>query len=788
MEAHETSRKPSVLLVLCGVILGAVGLVLAGGGAWLTALGGSWYYLLIGIMLITAAYKLARGQKAAFAIYGVALIATIIWSIWETNGFFWGLVPRLSPWIVMTIIMALLYPVVAGRSAWKASFAAIGASLAATVAGVAAMFVPHGVITPDSVPTRPALAEYKGESRWQYYGNTPEGTRHVGMTQITPENVSDLEVAWTVRTGDIAEKGAEFQGTPIQIEDTLYICTAKNNLLALDPETGEQKWRLDIDMEMNGRWNRCRGVAYYKSTVVPQGEMCHERIIMTSNDARMFAVDTKTGQYCSSFAMDGRINLEEGLGGNAKGEAIKGEYMVTSTPTVVNGVAIVGGYVADGRYVGETSGVVRAFSAETGELVWAWDMGNPNITKFPAPGERYTPATPNMWSTPSFDPELNLVYLPLGNSTPDFWGAHRDAESNKRSTGVVALNIDTGREAWHYQTVHYDIWDYDTAAQPALTTLKSQAGEDVPALVQAGKTGMIYVLDRRTGKPIRDIQELPVSQDGAEGKAISPTQPFTTDMARFGGDVLRESDMWGATFFDQLACRIAFRQIGYNGIYTPPKLNELTMIYPGYYGGMNWGSLSIDPIRKYAIVNDTRMPQIMKFIERDTITPTMAKEFAFDAAIHRQEGSPYAGLRGGFYSPLSIPCHSPPWGTVSAVDLETGKIVWQRPAGTIQDNYLNNGMKLPFSMPVGMPTLGGPLTTATGVTFHNGSQDYFLRAYATETGEELWKARLPVGGQSTPMSYISPESGDQFVVLAAGGNRQSPDRGDYLIAYRLKKN
>ena len=782
MSTNDTPRGSGPVLVSCGVVPGLLGLVLAAGGAWLATLGGSWYYLLTGIVLIISAVQLARARASAFALYALALVATVIWSLWETGGFFWGLVPRLSPWIVMTIIMAALWPRVSGKG-WKGASITIGASVAVGLAGAIAMFFPHGVIRPAQVPERAALPEFKGQSRWQYYGNTPDGTRHVGMTQITPQNVKDLVVAWEFRTGDLAEKGAEFQGTPIQIADSLYVCTARNNLIALDTETGQQKWRLDIGMEMNGRWNRCRGVAYHQSTVIPQGEQCHERIIMTSNDARLLAVDTRTGKYCDDFAMDGRVDLVEGLG-----EVPNGEYMVTSTPTVVNGLVIVGGYVADGRYVGETSGVVRAFSAETGELVWAWDMGNPEITKWPGEGQQYTRATPNMWSTPSFDPELNLVYLPMGNSTPDFWGSERDEESKKRSTGVVALDITTGREAWHYQTVHYDVWDYDTASQPALTVMKNLDGEDVPALVQAGKTGMLYALDRRTGKPIRDIRELPVSQDGAEGKALAATQPFTMDMARFGGDELTEADMWGATFLDQLACRIAFRSITYKGIYTPPKVDELTMIYPGYYGGMNWGSLSIDPIRGYAIVNDTRMPQIMKLIDRETITPTMAKEFAFDAAIHRQEGTPYAGLRGGFYSPLSIPCHEPPWGTVSAVDLATGDIVWQRPAGTIQDSYLNNGLKMPFAMPVGMPTLGGPLTTATGVTFHSGSQDFFLRAYSTETGDELWKGRLPVGGQSTPMSYVSPASGEQFVVVAAGGNRQSPNRGDHLIAYRLPKN
>ncbi|PZQ50160.1 MAG: membrane-bound PQQ-dependent dehydrogenase, glucose/quinate/shikimate family [Rhodovulum sulfidophilum] len=765
-----------------GAILAIVGLVLGGGGLWLAALGGSWYYLIAGAALVVAGVLMSRRAPAGFALFAAVALLTVPWALWETGGAFWGLVPRLAPWLVMGIVAALLWPLVGGARTRIPAFAVAGLLLLVGIAGGVAMFRPHGVIRPAKVTHAAIPANPGAPARWEYYGYAPGGTRFVPYTAINRDNVVDLEVAWTFRTGEAPVKGTEFQNTPIQIGDSVYVCTPLNQVIALDADTGAEKWRFDPEVEPNQFWNRCRGVGYYESRLVPEGAACHARVVLTTNDARMIALDAATGAPCEAFGARGEANLEDGLG-----EVKPSYYMPTSMPTVIEDLVIVGGWVFDGREVGEPSGVIRAYSAENGELVWAWDLGDPEITKLPPEGETYTRGTPNMWSTPAFDPELGLIYLPLGNSTPDFWGGHRSEASKEYGASIVALDYRTGREKWHFQTTHYDVWDYDVPAQPALVDIPDGAGGVIPAVAQVTKTGFTYVLDRRTGAPVKEVVETPVSQDGEEGAALSPTQPFSTGMPHLGGDRLTEADMWGATMFDQLACRVAFRQLRYDGPFTPLSSEDMALIYPGFYGGMNWGSVAIDENLGYMIVNDIRMPQQATFIRREDVTAEMAASLSHDAGVHPQNGTPWAALRGGFYSPLGIPCHAPPWGTVSAVDLKTGELVWQRPAGSIEDATLSNGLKLPLPMEIGMPTLGGPLSTAGGITFFAGTQDYYLRAYDTATGDELWKGRLPVGGQATPMSYVSPNTGEQYVVVAAGGARQSPDRGDYVVAYKLRR-
>lgn len=777
---NSNTAPPSTrwLLRLFGALVALSGLTLFAGGVWLTALGGSWYYLLAGAALAVSGILMVRRQQAGFGLFAIAFAATVVWAIWETDGSFWGLVPRLAPWLVMGIVAALLYPR-RGKTRWHWALAGTQAVIAGV--GLTLMFQPHGVVSPDKSATAPAHAAVAEGGQWQYYGFSPAGTRFVPYDQINTGNADRLEVAWTFRTGEVPVRGAEFQNTPIQLGDSVYVCTPLNQVIALDGDTGTEKWRFNPKVKPNTFWNRCRGVGYYESVSTDEGAACKQRIILTTNDARMIALDAATGATCPAFGTNGEANLTDGMG-----EVKPSFYMPTSMPTVVQGMVIVGGWVFDGRETNEPSGVVRAYSAENGELVWAWDLGNPDITKLPPPGETYTRGTPNMWSTPSFDETLGLIYLPLGNATPDFWSAHRTGAAHAYGASVVALDIATGRERWRFQTTHRDVWDYDVPAQPALYDMPDGKGGTIPVLVQVTKTGEVFVLDRRDGTPVKPVEERPVPQQHQEGETLSPTQPFSVAMPHFGGDRLEEKDMWGATLFDQLACRIAFRQLNYGGTFTALNAGRMTLIYPGFYGGMNWGSVSIDESRGYAIINDIRMPQIGKYIDRATVTPEMTKSVSHDAGVHPQEGTPWAAILGGFYSPLGIPCHQPPWGTISAVDLQSGELVWQQPAGSIADSVMDNGLSLPLPMPVGMPTLGGPLTTAGGLTFYAGTQDFYLRAYDTASGKELWRGRLPVGAQATPMSYVSPETGDQFVLIAAGGARKSPVRGDYVVAYRLK--
>jgi len=791
------STPPRWPLALLGLVLLLIGLALAIGGVRLATLGGSWYYLIAGAGLVLSGLFFMWRRMAGFWLYAAVFVGTLAWSYAEVGLQFWPLVPRLAPVLVLGLLVLLALPRLSQGRVRGAAFAGAALMVLALVGGGAAMFVPHGVVEGSPLAAAPAGAPAPaGESRWQYYGRTPAGTRFAPEAKINTGNVDQLKVAWTFRTGEIAGPGSENQNTPVQIGDAVYVCTPRNQVIALDADAGTERWR--FDPKANAKvWNRCRGVGYYEPAAVqqrvgdaaatpalPAGDACARRIVLTTVDARLIELDAVTGKPCETFGQGGTVDLKQGMG-----EVKPSYYFQTSMPTVVRNLIVIGGWVFDGRSVDEPSGVVRAFSADTGELVWAWDAGNPDITGLPPAGQTYTRSTPNVWSTPAFDDKLGLIYLPTGNNPPDFWGAQRKGASETHSSSVVAVDIATGRERWRFQTVHHDLWDYDVPSQPALTDVPDGKGGTVPALIQLTKRGQIFMLDRRDGKPIAQVEERPVPQGGQQGERTSPTQPYSVGMPAIGTEPLTEARMWGATWFDQLACRIAFRKLRYDGEFTPPTTTP-SLIYPGYYGGMNWGSGSIDERDGLLVVNDIRMPQQVQLIPR-AVADGKTMSLGHGVGLHPQEGTPYAISQQGFNSPLNLPCHAPPWGTLTGIDLKTRQVVWQRPLGTVQDVVVGagaqgGGFKVRAPVPLGMPSLGGPITTAGGLTFYGGSQDYYLRAFDSRTGRELWKGRMPVGGQATPMTYVSPRSGQQYVVMAAGGSRQSPDRGDYVIAWKLK--
>ena len=795
------SRGKRIALAVFGIFLGLSGLALAAGGIELITLGGSWYYLLAGLGLLLAGVLYLRRKALASAIVAVLVVATLLWAVWEIGFAFWPMVPRLAPFLVIGCVAALVHPWLAGRKPHRAAsgqsrgFAALFAVL--LVAGFAAMFKPHGVTEAMVQPQHDGVtAVNDGSANWAHYGHGPKGTRFAPYTQIDKQNVDQLQVAWRYRTGELAEGASESQNTPLQIGDTIYTCTPTSKVIALDADTGKERWTFDPKPANTKTWNRCRGVGYYEPAKVtkpfqfdgmqaaaaPQAGACAKRIVQVTMDARLIEIDAQTGKQCEGFGDKGSVDLTVGLG---KVKMNVPYYAYTSAPTVARNLIILGGWVFDGRSTDEPSGVVRAYSADTGELVWAWDLGNPAITKLPPEGQSYTRSTPNMWSTPAFDDELGLVYLPTGNEQPDFWGGKRPPLTEKYASAIVALDMATGRERWTYQTVHHDIWDYDVAAQPALYDVPDGKGGKIPALVQLTKRGQIFMLDRRTGKPIAEVVEKPVPQAHAAGDWVSKTQPYSTGMPALGAQTLTERDMWGATFFDQLACRISFRKLNYEGEFTAPSTQE-TLIYPGYYGGFNWGGAAVDESNGYMFVNDIRMPQVVKLVPRETVDVAKLTSGHGVGSTYPMDGTPFVIDHKAFNSPLGIPCISPPWGVFAAIDLKTRTKVWERPAGTVQDAVIN-GVRARLPIPLGMPTLGGGVSTASGLVFYAGTQDYYLRAMDIATGREVWKARMPVGSQGTPMTYVSPKSGRQYVVVVAGGARQSPDRGDYVIAYALPK-
>ena len=769
-------RALAVLLLLISALL----LV---GGVELARLGGSLYYLIAGLTLLAAGILVWRGNARGAIVYAIFLLVTIVWAYWEAGFDGWALAPRLIAPGVLGLIFAL--PPVRRGLGSRAALAPAGAGL------LGLMLVAVAALSPTFTPgiARAALtiafAEAPGE--WPHYGRTLGGDRFSPLAQITPANVDQLEVAWTYHTG-VVQGGVKspLQATPIMVGDSLYLCSQTNILIALDAETGRERWRFDPKIDATGVSvvTTCRGVAFYRAPGAPD---CPERIIGATFDGRLIAVDARTGRLCPSFGEGGTVDLRRGMG-----RVDPGFYYVSSAPTIVRGRIIVGGWVADNQSTDEPSGVIRAFDAVTGRLSWAWDSGRPNQRGEPVEGQTYTRSSPNSWAPMSGDEQLGLVYVPTGNPTPDHWGGQRSAESERYGSAIVAIDAETGQPRWSFQTTHHDLWDYDVASQPTLLDLPLGNGSgSVPALLQATKRGELFLLDRRTGAALASIEERRVPQRGAvAGERLSPTQPFSVGMPSVAGPPLTEHDMWGISPLDQLWCRIGFRKLRYDGPMTPPG-EDASLIYPSIGGGVNWGSVTIDPARKLLLVNAMYYPTVIKLVPRaetDRLLAEAKAGYSHNFALPQpQAGAPYGALLTGLLSPLATPCNEPPYGKMFAIDLVTRKIVWERPIGSSRDTGpFNIPSLLPLGM--GMPNFGGSLATASGLAFIGATQDTSFRAFDSATGRQMWQRRLPAGGQSNPMTYLSPTSGRQFVVIAAGGHVLSQSKlGDAIVAYALPK-
>ncbi len=773
------------LLLGLGVLIALIGLGLAGGGGYLISLGGSAYFLLMGLAMLVSGLMIARRKPQGAWLYGLALILTAIWAVWDAGFEYWPLVSRVLTFAVIGLVVALIYPTLvraSGAAAGRGAYGLAGILGVGVVATLAYMFVPTHVVKASSEPAVTPVAAGTEQKDWAHWGNTTAGNRFAALDQINKGNIDQLQVAWTFRTGDIPQStgaGAEDQNTPLQIGDTVYTCTAYGKVFALDADTGAQRWKFD-PQGTAPNWQRCRGLGYSDASATPTAEQpsaCTKRLFLPTGDARLIALNAETGQPCEEFGNKGTVDLTTDMG-----EVKPGYYQQTSTPLVAGDVVIIGGRVADNYSTGEPPGVVRAYDVRSGELVWAWDPGNPNTTKRPPAGETYTRGTPNVWSAMSYDARLGLVYLPTGNATPDFFAGQRTEFDDKWSSSIVAIDVKTGQVRWHFQTTHHDLWDFDLPAQPLLYDVPDDKGGTQPALAQVTKQGEIFLLNRETGVPIARVEERPVPQGSVPGERYSPTQPFSVDMPSIGNQTLTESDMWGATPFDQLMCRIQFKGMRHEGVYTPPGMDR-ALQFPGSLGGMNWGSVSVDPNTNYMFVNDMRLGLANYMIPRDKIA---AGASGIEMGVVPQEGTPFGAMRERFLSAAGIPCQKPPFGTMSAIDLKTHKLMWQVPVGTVQDTG-PLGIRMHLPIPIGMPTLGASLATQSGLLFFAGTQDFYLRAFDTGNGNEIWKSRLPVGSQSGPMTYVSPKTGKQYILLTVGGARQSPDRGDYVIAYALPK-
>lgn len=462
---------------------------------------------------------------------------------------------------------------------------------------------------------------------------------------------------------------------------------------------------------------------------------------------------------------------------------------MTSAPTIAGTTIVVGSRIADNVAADMPGGVIRGYDVITGKLRWAFDPRNPNPNYVLKPGETYKRSSANSWAAMSYDPQMNTVFLPMGSSSVDIWGGNRNPLDHKYNTSVLALDATTGKEKWVYQTVHNDLWDFDLPMQPSLVDFPLKDGTTKPAVVIGTKSGQFFVLDRVTGKPLTKVIEQPVKAANIPGEQYSLTQPRSVEMPQIGNQTLTESDMWGATPFDQLMCRINFKSMRYEGLFTAPG-TDVSLSFPGSLGGMNWGSIAFDPTHRYMFVNDMRLGlwvQLIKQTPEDIkIQASGGEKVNTGMGAVPMKGTPYKVNKNRFMSALSIPCQKPPFGTMTAIDMKTRQVAWQVPLGTVEDTG-PLGIKMGLKAPIGMPTIGGPMATQGGLVFFAATQDYYLRAFDSSTGKELWKSRMPVGSQGTPISYVSPKTGKQYVVVTAGGARQSPDHGDYVIAYSLDK-
>lgn len=779
-----------MIITITSVVVLLLGLFLAGAGGWLLMLGGTAYYLIAGLALLATAGLLFARRVEALLVYALFLAGTLAWAIWEVGFDWWQLAPRGGLLIVLGLW--LLVPWVRGHLRAGISFGHAGRrvdiwSLAAVivVASAVALYSMsfdslrlEGRLSEQAVAQTPRLGGDVPAEDWHQYGRTPYGQRYSPLEEINVSNVGQLELAWQYQTGDVKlpdDVGeTTYQVTPLKIGDTLYLCTPHNWAIALDAASGEEKWKYDPNAGLNPdrQHQTCRGVTYYERSTPAPAERCAARVYLPTSDARLIALDAGTGTVCEEFADGGTLHLEQGMP-----YAQPGYYYSTSPPVVVAGKLIIGGAVNDNYSVREPSGVIRAFDVETGELIWNWDSGNPEETEPIGPGETYTANSPNSWSVFSVDPELGLVYIPLGNQVPDQLGMNRSESVERFSSSIVALDVDTGQVRWVRQTVHHDLWDMDVPAQPVLLDIDREDGETVPALVGPTKQGDIYVLDRRTGDPLLPITEVPAPDGAIPEDFTAPTQPVSA--LTFKPDRLQGRDMWGMTPIDQLICRIEFHRYRYEGRYTPPSV-EGTLVHPGNFGVFNWGSVAVDPVRQVMFGMPTYLAFTSRLVPRSEIAPKGAGEKGSEQGLNRNEGAPYGVYMGPFLSPLGIPCQAPPWGYVAGADLRTGEIAYKRRNGTVYDMT-----PLPLPFEVGVPGIGGPMITAGGVAFLGAAVDNYLRAYDLTTGEQLWRARLPAGGQATPMTYAL-ENGKQYVVMVAGGHGSVGTKaGDYVLAYTL---
>jgi quinoprotein glucose dehydrogenase len=753
---------------LLAALVGATGLILTVGGVKLATTGGSLYYAITGVALLLVAAGLIRRARIAYWCYGALLTWTIVWSLWESGLDSWALMPRLVGPLLLGLVFLLpsIRRAIDSTRWWVGAPALVGSLL---VAGTTIMTQNAESGLPSA---KPVAIQAGAPTDWRHWGNNLAGTKFAAIDQINPGNVGGLRLAWRYDSDIKPGKLVSLEAAPLAVDGRLYMCIESGTIDALDQDTGKRIWRYRALPENSPflGW-KCRGVAYYVSK--SQGADCERRLFLTTASGELIAIDADTGRPCRGFADSGIADLKTGMGPMKPDEALP-----TSPPTVVNGVVVIGQSISDFGSFDVPSGVIRGYDAETGQLRWAWDAGRPGQSML-KPGESYTRDTPNAWGVFSGDEKLGLVYVGTGNSPPDYYAGFRSKVSDEFTDNVVAIDVATGELRWAFRTVNHDLWDLDIAAQSVLVDLP----DNIPALIIPTKRGQLFVLDRRTGAPIDQVVERPVPQGDPSINWTAPTQPYTTGFPSVAGDELRELDMWGLTPIDQMLCRITYRTANYHGQFTP-ILSRPTITYPAVGGGINWGSVSVDTSRGLMVVNALRLANLNTLVPSK---PGEVVEGGFEGGVitFPMKGTPYHLAQFPFLSPIFVPCQRPPFGTVSVFDIATRKLLWSKPLGTAAGSGpLGMASHIPLRM--GVPNFGGSMTTASGLVFIAAAQDRVLRAFDIGNGRELWSTTLPAVGAAMPISYVSPRTGRQYVVMVAGGHFAIPGpAASAIMAYAL---
>lgn len=806
------------------VVFFIVALLLVSLGGYLLYLGGSPYYFLTGIAVAAVTVLKVQRKPSAVKVYGLILITTLVWAIYESGLDLLALLPRLGLWMGLSLwfLTPWYFTVLKAKDSSdnlpNKRWLIIPNCAALLVFVVAALqgYELNGSGTDRSNKFTESKELKETVTDWQHYGNSAGGTRFAEVEQINRDNVSQLKEVWRYRTG-VTDT---FKMTPLQVDNHLYICGAKNVLMAVNSDSGEEVWRYDPNITPYGSnqyAETCRGLSYHEAPEGYAGQ-CSKRIVTGTVDARILAVDAATGELCTDFGDEGSVDLRKGLG-----DHFSSEYFVTSPPLVADDVLVVGGLVMDSQDLGLPSGVIRAFDALTGEFAWAWDLGNPGYYGEPAEGETYTPGTPNMWSIMSYDAELDLIYAPLGNPPPDYYGGARRPFDDEWSSSIVALNAGSGEPAWKYQTVHHDVWDYDLPAQPVLVDV-TRDGEKVPAVAVPTKMGDIFLLDRRDGTRVHPLDEKPAPQNPEDGEYLSATQPVSA-LPNFH-PYRHEKDMWGLTPIDQMVCRIEYKSMRYEGMYTPPT-TQGTLIAPGNFGGFNWGSVSVDADNGLLVAAPMLLAHRLLLVTPEQVAeagPLAVKLLGkHHPAVRMNPDDPmpdfndidpddpydvkqirYYGIPMPFMSRLGtqVPCFEPPWARIAVMDLNTKELLWSRPVGSMKESG-PFGWRTGLPFDVGVAVRAGTLTTRGGLTFISSTMDSTVRAYDLRSGEEKWSQELPGNGQSTPMTYQSSKTGKQYLIVTvpnpswryprdpktgtySDSQSVQDGKGGYVIAYALE--